>query len=54
MSVVNVVCCHVEVPTTVRSLVQGSPTQCACVRACVCVIECEQVQHSPSTRTMSR
>ena len=27
----SVVCCHVEVPATGRSLVQGSPTECVCV-----------------------
>jgi hypothetical protein len=28
MSVVSVVCCNVEVSTSDRSLVQGSPTEC--------------------------
>ena len=37
--VVSVVCCQVEVFATGRSLFQGSPT------GCVCVIECDQVQH---------
>jgi hypothetical protein len=34
MSVVNVLCCQVEVSARDRSLVQRSPTECACV--CVC------------------
>ena len=38
VSLVNVVCCQVEVSATGRSLVQGSPTECECV------IECNQVQ----------
>jgi hypothetical protein len=28
LSLVNIVCCHVEVSSTGRSLVQGSPTDC--------------------------
>jgi len=34
MSLVSVVCCQVEVSATVRSLVQGSPTECD---VCVCM-----------------
>ena len=34
---VSVVCCHIEVSVTGRSLVQRNSTMCACVRACVCV-----------------
>jgi hypothetical protein len=35
LSLVSVVCCQVEVSVTGRSLVQGSPTECA-----VCVCDC--------------
>jgi hypothetical protein len=48
LSLVNVVCCQVEVFTTDRSLVQRSPAKY------VCVIECDQVQQLPSTPKMSR
>jgi len=34
LSLVSVVCCHLEVSATGRSLVQGSTTKCVCV--CVC------------------
>jgi hypothetical protein len=34
MSVVSVVCCHLEVSPTGRSLVQGRPTGCACLIVC--------------------
>jgi hypothetical protein len=40
-----------------RSFVQGSPAECACVRACVrvCgVFELDQMQQYPSTTTMIR
>jgi len=33
----DVVCCHVEVSATGRSLVQRSPTEYVCVCVCVCV-----------------
>jgi hypothetical protein len=39
----RVICCQVEVCKTGRSLVQWRPTEC--VHVCVCVIECDQVQH---------
>ena len=32
---INVVCCEVEVSATGQFLVQGSPTECVCVRVCV-------------------
>jgi len=38
LSLVNIVCCQVEVSATGRSLVQRSPTDCVCVCVCVCVI----------------
>ena len=41
MSLVNVVCCQVEVSTTGRSLVQRNPTQFACVT------KCDQVRQWP-------
>jgi hypothetical protein len=44
LSVVIVVCCQIEVSAAVRSLVQRSPTNCACV--CVCV-ECDKGQLLP-------
>ena len=34
LSFVSVVCCHLEVSATGRSLVQGSPTGCACLIVC--------------------
>jgi len=39
LSLVSVVCCQLDVCATSRSLVLSS------VCACVCVIECDQVQH---------
>jgi hypothetical protein len=38
LSCVSVVCCQVHVSATGRSLVQGSPTKCVCVK------ECDQIQ----------
>jgi len=35
LSLVNFVCCEVEVSVTVRSLVRRTPTECVCV--CLCV-----------------
>ena len=40
LSLVNVVCYHVEVCATDRSLIQRSPTECVCM----CVIERDQVK----------
>jgi len=40
MSLMNVVCCQVEVSAKGRSLVQTSPTECVCV----CVTGGEQAQ----------
>jgi hypothetical protein len=40
LSLVNVVCCQVEVFATDRFLVQRSPTECVWV----CFIKCDQVQ----------
>jgi len=39
MSLVSVVCCHVEISATDRSLVytHRRPTEYVCVRACACV-----------------
>ena len=34
LSVVSVVCCHLEFSATGRSLVKGSPTGCACLIVC--------------------
>ena len=42
LSLVNFVCCEVEVSVTVRSLVQRTPTECVCV--CVCVMEYDHMQ----------
>jgi len=39
---------QVEVYTSGRSFVQGSPTECVCVAAS------DQVQHKPSSPTVSR
>ena len=36
LSLVNFVCCEVEVSVTVRSPVQRTPTECVCVCVCVC------------------
>jgi hypothetical protein len=47
MFVVSVVCCQVEVPTTGRSLVQRSTTDCG---VSLSVIKC----NNPSTTTMVR
>ena len=44
----SVVCCQVEVSATGRSLVQRSPTECACVT------ECEKVQQLTSAPIMRR
>jgi hypothetical protein len=45
LSLVNVVCCQVEVSATGRSLVQRNHTvcMCACVRVCVRVCLCHWV-----------
>jgi hypothetical protein len=40
LSVVNVVCCQLEVSATGRSLVQRNPTECARACASLCVIRC--------------
>jgi len=40
LSVVSVVCYHVEVSTTGRSLVQRSPSYCVCVCVSVSEIKC--------------
>ena len=39
LSLVSVVCCHLEVPATGRSFVQWILTDCG-----VCVTECDQLQ----------
>jgi hypothetical protein len=44
---VVVVCCHVEVSATGRSLAQRSPTECG-------VSVCDQVQQYPSRREQER
>jgi hypothetical protein len=45
VSFVCVVCCHVEVTTTGRSLVQRNPTDCVCV--------CGKVQQDASASSVS-
>jgi hypothetical protein len=50
---VNVVCWLIEVSEAVRYLVQRDPTEYVCLCVCVCVIEFDEVQHLPFTRTMS-
>ena len=48
LSVVSVVCCQVEVSTTLRPLIERIPTVCVCVCMYVCVFvsvsECDQIQ----------
>ena len=44
VSLVNILCCLIEVSVMRRSLVQRSPTECVCVCVCVCVCEYDQVQ----------
>ena len=46
---VSIVCWQVEIG---RSLIERSPAEFVCV--CVCVAECDAVQQSPCTLTMSR
>ena len=53
----SVVCCHVEVSATSRSLVQRSPTDysvcvcgCLCVCVCVCVCVCACPLETSTTR----
>jgi hypothetical protein len=54
LSLVNIVCCQVQVSATNRSLVQKSPTECACVGACVCVCLSVNTCKITCTPTMSR
>ena len=53
LSLLNVVCCQVQVSAMGRSLVQRSRTECVCVYVCVCVTKCDQMQQ-PTTLKMSK
>jgi hypothetical protein len=54
LSLVNILCCQVEVSATGRSIIQRSPPETERKSVCVCVTECDQVQQQPSTPTVSK